>query len=708
METKNTDTFTERMLRRASSRTLPRRRRVIEAISDERYDVQPVIVNHTQRNSMISCLSTEIKDLERQIESLEMGLVAETSGSIYPALSGVREALEGNSETRAARAIGDGGEGIGETPRLRRRGRRPNMESTRASLMTSNPDPMTSAETKSSIQVESTISSIRVAESREEGIPYEVERFLEDALGDELNNTTVTYGGQSGAGERTNSHFNASELISEERTPFYRRITRLWRDDRRGDCSYNDETFSIGVRDSSTLERSLKMYRSLSQRIKKKLRAALRREKSPEVPTPAEPLGQLSFDKDRMDMMEHILKNMKIQQCMIQQASKALHVCRTSREFTGSSEEVESERLLLIAEIRKRLLQEELKKLSNPSEDIPHDREPSDMTECAEVTIENINLSLRECLRREPSPGELVEWFVVVIIEGTNVWGSSPVPRPVDSMLLEFSDFACTIDNLKPSFNIILRVYTLKLKSGGVYNHEDKYHIASPRLEKTVTCPSPTKFLKRIEKHTSPRPHHHQDTSSSSFAKSGQLNLGLHDLGLASPWPLTAVPHGSILVGTVDLNLSCKLHLSVCHQGFLNYGEDTGGFVTWNRRWCVLKGNIMMFWNYPREQESKAPVRSIDLVHCTNDNISEVNRELCAKPRTVVVETVRVREVGDVDSILVNCRQSYTVQRHLLSYDSRKDVHEWKTKLNHVISALREWNVTFMKDAPKSPMVSEL
>ncbi|XP_011298615.1 actin-binding protein anillin [Fopius arisanus] len=700
MDTGRTDTFTERMLKRASSRTLPRKKGVIEAIKDDNYDRQRVIVQ-TKRNSTISTLSMEIKNLEQQIKSLDVEKRAER---IYPTLSRVREDRSKDS------VIEDDREAIRETPKPRRRGCRPNMESTRASLMTSNHDPMTSAETKSSMRIESTISTIPViSDSRDDRIPYEVERFLEDALGDELNNTTVTYGGdQSDGRERTNSHFTASELISEERTPFYRRITRLWNHERRSNYSCNDDTFSMGPRDTSTLDRSLRLYRTLSQRIKKKIRAALARDKSPEIAVPVEPLRQLSFDKDRMDMMEDILKNMKIQQCIIQQASKALNVCRTSKEFTGSSEEVESERLLLLAEIRKHLLQEQLKNLSNTSVEISQAKESVDITECAEVTIENINLSLRECLRREPMPGEPVEWFVVVVIEGTNVWGSSPTPRPVDSMILEFADFVCTIDNLKPNFRIVIRIYSLSLKSGGLYNHEDKYHIANSRMDETVICPSPTKFLKRIEKHTSPRVHQLHTISSSSFGKSGQLQLQLDDLRLSSPWPLTSVPHGSILMGTVDVNLSCRLHLSICHQGFINYGEDAGGFVTWNRRWCVLKGNLMMFWNYPREQECKPPIRTIDLVHSTDERISEVSRELCAKPRTIVVETVRVRQVGDMDSVLVNCRQTYTIERHLLCFDNRKDMNEWKIKLNHVISALREWNVTFMKDAPKSPMVSEL
>lgn len=31
--------------------------------------------------------------------------------------------------------------------------------------------------------------------------------------------------------------------------------------------------------------------------------------------------------------------------------------------------------------------------------------------------------------------------------------------------------------------------------------------------------------------------------------------------------------------------------------------------------------------------------------------------------------------------------------RHLLSCDTNQDVMEWQSKLNHVVSALREWSI---------------
>ncbi|XP_011315503.1 actin-binding protein anillin-like [Fopius arisanus] len=322
------------------------------------------------------------------------------------------------------------------------------------------------------------------------------------------------------------------------------------------------------------------------------------------------------------------------------------------------------------------------------------------MTEWAEVTIENINLSLRERLGRE-SLSEPMEWFLVVIIEGTNVWGTSLGLRPVGSMLFEFSQFRCIIDHLKPGFNITIEIYSLNLKSKVFCNDEDRSHTLNSTLNRTWTYLSPTKFFRRSER--SPKVDPNQKLLSSSFIKSGHLQLGLNDLTLSSPWTLTAAPHDSILRDIIDLNLSCVLHLSASHEGFLNFGEPSGDFISWNRRFCALKGCTLMFWNYPRDQETKPPLKIIDLAQCCSQKISEVDKELCTRSQTVVLEVPRSREPGDVDSLLVQCKQTHTVQRYLLSYDNKKELIDWSSKLNNVLSTLRNWNVSSMKSIRISP-----
>lgn len=149
---------------------------------------------------------------------------------------------------------------------------KPNLESTRQSSRTE-----VSKKTESPFPRESTISSITSPptsptspghagtsstpneKTLDSTAPYDVENFLADALGDELYNTTVTYP-PSETHDQSISQFNASELISEERTPVTKR---------------RPETFLKRApmtepppRHTGTFDRTMTIYRSLTQRIK--------------------------------------------------------------------------------------------------------------------------------------------------------------------------------------------------------------------------------------------------------------------------------------------------------------------------------------------------------------------------------------------------------------------------------------------------------
>ncbi|XP_011296731.1 uncharacterized protein [Fopius arisanus] len=324
MKTPPENNFTERMLRRSSSMTLLRRRKILAAIEDETCDNLHETMHCNNRNSYISSSSTGTDELVAIIEMLNVEERVELS----------EEESEINCESKV---IEDQDMDIFESPKTKRRCCSPNTKFTSFS-------PMAKTEIKSLADVDGIISSIPVTNKVK--APSEVEEFLENALEDELNNTMTNDHSkrvQESDGERTNANLDGSELISEVKTPFYKRITRFWNHERQSN-SCNVDRISKRLRDTSTLNRSETFYRTLSYTIKKKIRAALTRDKSPEVALPNESQGQLAFDKDAMDMIENILENIKIQQGMIEQASKALSACRMSKELAGNSEEVESER----------------------------------------------------------------------------------------------------------------------------------------------------------------------------------------------------------------------------------------------------------------------------------------------------------------------------------------------------------------------------
>ena len=168
------------------------------------------------------------------------------------------------------------------------------------------------------------------------------------------------------------------------------------------------------------------------------------------------------------------------------------------------------------------------------------------------------------------------------------------------------------------------------------------------------------------------------------------------------------MPLNSILHGTIDLSIACRLHLSVTHEGFITHGDEAGGYARWNRRWCVLKGHTLMFWNYPREQEVKEPLMTIKLINCVSKKITTADRTICARPRTLLLEIMRNKNEEDKNNMVIEYQTPGTkIVRHFLFCDTLPDLMEWTAKLNHVIFALREWNVIDSKSQAQ-PQISAL
>ncbi|XP_066593181.1 anillin-like [Prorops nasuta] len=546
----------------------------------------------------------------------------------------------------------------------------PNLESTRRS---SNFD--SHKRSKSPSRAETTISSITIPHSRtlhsiNSTIPFDVERFLEDALGEELYNTSVTY---APTDERTFSQFNASELLSDVTSPHQtRKVLRLPITDPRPNLN-------------NTFNRTRTLYKSLTQRIKKKLRPSVNRGKY-DSRNPS-----ITFIAVRENCrVQELLQELDINQTLIYQASKALNMCCTMKEFLAGPEHVESERLLLLSGLKKKACLEEIKKISTVenNNEYCHDR--------AEVIIKDINLPLKEMfLYASRYYRDSQEWFVVTVSYGPFVWATQAVTCHITDSTINFPG-SVSIPNLTPDFKIMVKVYNLRLKSPKQHEEPKRYH-----CNWKSTYESAKKFWKKQEK---PERLKLQQTpcttiSETSFTLCGWVELSLRDISSTSPWCLMTVSSDTILEGTVCFNFSCKLHISVTHAGFITHGDEAGGYAVWNRRWCMLEGHNLKFWNYPQDQEEKAPAAVIDLMQCISKEATVVDRTLCARPRTLLVKTARPRKITDQNSILLECNESHTIVRNLLSCDTSDDLIVWRSKLNHVIFSLREWNAISLSNS---------
>lgn len=86
------------------------------------------------------------------------------------------------------------------------------------------------------------------------------------------------------------------------------------------------------------------------------------------------------------------------------------------------------------------------------------------------------------------------------------------------------------------------------------------------------------------------------------------------------------------------------------------------------------------------------PLGEIDLTYCVSAWIGLAERELCARPKTLLLETARQPRPEDEESFTMHCTSNRTILRHFLSADTNIELKQWEIKLNSIVSCLRNWN----------------
>lgn len=438
-----------------------------------------------------------------------------------------------------------------------------------------------------------------------------------------------------------------------------------------------NETFNQRLLASEPTQRKVigktKMLRSFSQEINRKESYSRSNMEGKQISDPV---------IKHKDKIQELLQRLEVQQTLIHQASKALNFCNFTKMFQYSIQHVESERLLLLSILKKKAVLNEIKRI-----DEFQDSNIS-LYEHGKVTISQISLSInKDKIDLSGLTSDMCGWFMVTVTHESTVWATSAMNYSFDSPITIRFPESITVPNLSPNFIIVVDVYSLQLRNT---NSNEKGELS---CDNNITCPSPNQLWKKLER--SRLKQNEMPCSNSiretSFQLTGYVQLTLQDLHKVPPWNLLSVPSNSILQGKINFKLSRKIKISLIHSGFLTHGDEAGGLAAWNRRWCVLDGSCMKFWNYPQEHDLRSPLLIIDLTRCTTNEVQVVDRTICARPRTLMFKTIRERVSRDENSMFLECRCSYTVVRHLLSCDTIHDMMEWSSKLNYVLSILSNW-----------------
>ncbi|XP_047119485.1 anillin-like isoform X4 [Schistocerca piceifrons] len=395
-----------------------------------------------------------------------------------------------------------------------------------------------------------------------------------------------------------------------------------------------------------------------------------------------------------------LLDEVTKQQTVISQASQALNLCCATVEFSGSAEQVEGERLLLLATHRRQAALHEIQRLEvegtlRPGGSTASVIQPSEQ---GTLIVTNIVLPVKKEYIHNIGTGNTCHHFMCLLrsqeqVLGTPVLAASPTALKGTPGLMWKGPLK--LNGLYTDFKATLEVYSLETQKE-ILPHNVKYHItdgSSGKKEgnKLRLTPKKVKQESRLIMPTVQSPAGPSAVRTSSFQLAGYVVFSLKEVH-RTQFTLNKVGHKSPLEGNVLVQLSSELSLTVTERGFLTMFDDISGFGAWHRRWCLLKGATLCYWKYPDDEGKKEPIGWIDLKACSTESVGLVSRDICARPNTFLLETTRPPQPDDVESLILVRSKNRTTIRHLLSADTKEDRLVWCSQLNKTLSMLRAWN----------------
>lgn len=369
-----------------------------------------------------------------------------------------------------------------------------------------------------------------------------------------------------------------------------------------------------------------------------------------------------SFDKEKINMQ------INIQNQIIQQISKALNFCESTKEFTCSTEQVECEKILLIASknmktlkfeicteffsaLRKELLMAAL----NKSE---MNGLVEEATSFGSIELTNFHFPLKVDLTADK---EYISHYLLALQCNDVLYTSDLVDESQDC--INFTQ-KYVFNKLRPNFQIQLSVYCVRLKNNDKnFSHDAKFHL------NRNTCPSPKKLFHRSPKYKVVKVA--QATRPSLFLLHGQVVVNIMNLS-DDKLVLQNVKDSSNLLGNFTVQTKVDVHLTQKINGFLTIAMKRDGYPIWNRRWCLLEGHFIKYWNYPIEENVVEPLNVINLKDCSICEVTAVDRSVCARARTLLLPIHK--------------------DNYFLSADALNEFNEWKMKINFVLDSLHKWN----------------
>ncbi|XP_078365019.1 uncharacterized protein LOC144649406 [Oculina patagonica] len=414
--------------------------------------------------------------------------------------------------------------------------------------------------------------------------------------------------------------------------------------------------------------------------------------KTTHKPKPAVP----QRPKRTQDVIKTLLEEAAYQQNIVLQASQALNLCVANDiTFRGSQEEIEAERVLLLATEHRTACLDEVQKLKTGAAAEGESTGSATPACMATLSLSDVKITLRQdfmdVLRVGIRHDLGVFHFVCIIQHGPHKFYCSRVLSTNDATEGNFLIFPdkFTLKDIKPDFNVAIKVFCMNVKKTVVATP------ATPTKHKIFQSPKVVKgILRRGSDTPSPAPQvaasPHTVFRTSSFSLVGVTHVNLPIIK-SKRFSLDKVPDSCPLSNFIEMRAECSPQYSNRVNGFLTILEDIGGYGAWQRRWCVLQGAVMCYWRYPGDESIKPPMGCINLAECISEEVTRVARDLCARPNTMELKLKR------------SCG---TEVKYLLAADTKADRATWIDSLNEALRDGRAWSVDEKK--PLYPDLSRM
>lgn len=385
--------------------------------------------------------------------------------------------------------------------------------------------------------------------------------------------------------------------------------------------------------------------------------------------------------QERVKELQELIQQ---EQNVIMQTSNALNQCCANNSyFAGSAEQVECNRLLLIACQKRQSYMTEIQRLRETG-----CLDNSGAGPKGSLTISDIRLPLKKdfVTKIGTSHDNTTFYFILLLRNGPQLIVTQMLSTH-DPMMRGSLDFPnlIKINGITGSFKLNLEIYCMSVSRE--LTGKDKKKKKTPKKVKgsSMTVQSPG----------GPMAVH-----TTSFTHVTSVPLTMKSLDKHS-FQLERLSYLSPLHGTIYMNLKCLMEASVEEKGFLTMFEDVSGLGSWHRRWCVLGGNKLSFWKYPDDEMRKDPMGYIDLKRCVTEKVGLIARDICARPHTFELMTVRQPRKGERDTLISRTYNTMTTIRHMLSADTKEERIVWCNKLNRALANIRTWNADAMRPIHK-------